>query len=79
MDKWWVKGDGDADLWIGVITRDTFEGLSNEQQATAQDDFGCFLYRHGKHGVIVYAKFLDAEAADDFAEAEGFTLHSTSD
>lgn len=79
MDKWWVKGgDDEGGLWIGIITRETFDGLSSEQQATAKNDLGYFLYRRGEHGVIVYAKFLDAEAAEEFAEAEGFYLHSVS-
>lgn len=77
MDCWWVKGeDHEAGLWISIITRQMFEEMEPEQKAVAQNDFGYFLYRHGEHGVIIYAKFLDAEAAQEFAEAEGFTLYA---
>lgn len=79
MDKWWDKGDEDeGGLWIGIITRKTFEDLEPEQRATARDDSGYFLYRYGEHGVTVYAKFLDAEAAEEFAESEGFRLYARS-
>ena len=46
MDKWWVKGDdNEAGLWIGIITKETFEALE----------------------------------AEEFAEAEGFTLYAVSE
>lgn len=74
-DRWYLKGDEETGLWIGPITKQTHEEL---KLSALGDDFGYWLYTYAGEGAgsIVYAKFADEDAAVEFAEREGFTIHS---
>lgn len=60
-----IEIDTDTELWISTISKQTFE---DSELANIGDDFGYFLIEaSSKKGLDVIAKFVDSEAALNFA------------